>query len=74
MSIVRDFEQLQTALFDDNLQRSGAGINSILDEFLKGMDRSDNDFSGSDLVHNIFVKCLGKTISLARGYCIGLLP
>lgn len=58
MTIVSDLQKLQPAFFNKNFEGGRASINSILDELLQSMDRSNNDLSGRDFVDNIWIECL----------------
>ena len=71
MAIVRDLKQLEPSILNDNLKRSGASIHCIFNQFLKGMNRSHYDFAGSNLVNNILIQRLSKSIS--SGSDLGLL-
>ena len=63
MAVVSDLKQLQAAILDDNLERGGASIDGIFNQFLQGIDRGDYDFTGSDFVNNILIKRLDRRIS-----------
>ena len=71
MAVVGDLKQLQPPFLDDNVERSRASINCVLNQFLQSMNRGDNDLAGSDFVNNILIKSLDEGIS--RGSALGLL-
>lgn len=58
MAIVSNLKKFEATLLDQDVERGRASIDSILDELLQGMDRSDNNFTSSDLVDDIRVQLL----------------
>jgi hypothetical protein len=68
VAIVSNLQELQTTFFDKNFEVGRSSIDGILDEFLQGMDGSNNDLSCGDLVDDIWIECL-KTLGgcVARG-------
>jgi hypothetical protein len=52
-AIVRDLKQLETTVFDDDVELSSPGIDGILQQLLQCMNRGDDDFSGGDFVDDI---------------------
>jgi hypothetical protein len=53
VAIISNLEQLETTLLDQDLERGGAGIDRIFDQFLQSMYRCHNDLACCDLVHDI---------------------
>ena len=74
LPVVRDLQQFQSSIFHEYFQRCRAGIHGILYQFFQRMDRSNNDLSGGNFVHDILIKCLDKTISLFSGDGLDPLP
>lgn len=56
--IVRDLEQFQASILDENLQRSRAGVDGVFDQFFERMHRRNYDFSSGNLVHNVLIQGL----------------
>lgn len=53
VAVVGNLKQLETAILDEYFQCSRSGIDGVLNEFFQGVDWSDYDLAGSDLVDNI---------------------
>jgi hypothetical protein len=82
-AIVGDLKKLETAVFDDNVELRGTGINGILQQLLQCVDRGDDYFTSGYLVDDILSqgynasglvvpgRC-GRAVSLALGATRGL--
>lgn len=58
VAVIGDLEELEAAFFDEDFERGGTGVDGVFHELFEGMDWSDNDLSGCDLVYDIWMKCL----------------
>lgn len=67
MAIICNLEQLQTSIFDQDLNGGGTRIDGILDQFLQGVHRGHNNFPGCDLVDDVWVEGLCDLISMTLG-------
>jgi hypothetical protein len=65
VSVVRDLEQLETALLGQNLEGGGTSINGIFDQLLEGVDRRYNDLARGNLVHDVRVQSLAPVGTLS---------
>jgi hypothetical protein len=55
VTIVGDLKELQSALFYQNLDRSGPGIDGVFNKFFQCVHWRYDDFAGSDLIDNDLV-------------------
>lgn len=62
VSVVSDLQQLQTTFFNNDLEKGGPRINGILYELFQSMHRCHNNLTSGNLIHNIGIKGLFRSI------------
>lgn len=53
MTVVSDLKQLQTSIFDQDLNGGGSSIDRVLEHLLQSIHGGHDDFASSDLVDDI---------------------
>ena len=74
-AIVGDLQKLEPAVFDDDVELRGTGINGILQQLLQGVDRGDDDLTSGYLVDDILSQgydARGLAVLGRRGGAVGL--
>ena len=60
-AIIGDLQQLQAAVFDQNLEGRGACIHGVLNQLFQRVNRGDDDLAGGDFVDNVLIKRLSNS-------------
>ena len=54
VTVVRDLEEFEASILDQNFDRGRASVNGILQELLECIHWSNNDLTGGNFVDDIF--------------------